>query len=159
MHNSKYVFMKCWHIPVMEPYAPNPCLKFDRYCETALKKNEFKLLLPESESCSVVSDSLRPRGLHIPWNSPGQNTGVGSHSHLPRIFPTQGLKPGLPCCRRTLISWATREAQEYWSGWPIPSAADLPSCIAGGFFTSWATREAHSLQKCKAKITPQQCFN
>ena len=22
--------------------------------------------------------------------------------------------------------WATREAQEYWSGWPIPSPADLP---------------------------------
>ena len=25
-----------------------------------------------------------------------------------------------------LTSWATREAQEYWSGWPIPSPADLP---------------------------------
>ena len=23
-------------------------------------------------------------------------------------------------------SWATREAQEYWSGWPVPSPADLP---------------------------------
>ena len=23
-------------------------------------------------------------------------------------------------------SWATREAQEYWNGWPIPSPADLP---------------------------------
>ena len=23
-------------------------------------------------------------------------------------------------------SWATREGQEYWSGWPIPSSADLP---------------------------------
>ena len=23
-------------------------------------------------------------------------------------------------------SWATREAQEYWGGWPIPSPADLP---------------------------------
>ena len=53
----------------------------------------------ESESCSVVSDSLRPRGLYSPWNSPGQNTGVGSCS-LPRgIFPTQGSNPGLPHCR------------------------------------------------------------
>ena len=33
----------------------------------------------ESESCSVVSDSLRPHGLYSPWNSPCQNTGVGSH--------------------------------------------------------------------------------
>ena len=34
------------------------------------------------ESRSVVSDSLRPRVLYSPWNSPGQNTGVGSHSLL-----------------------------------------------------------------------------
>ena len=32
----------------------------------------------ESESCSVVSDCLRPHGLYSPWNSPGQTTGVGS---------------------------------------------------------------------------------
>ena len=36
----------------------------------------------KSESFSVVSDSLRPHGLHSPWNSPGQNTGVGSLSLL-----------------------------------------------------------------------------
>ena len=30
-----------------------------------------------SESRSVVSDSLRPHGLYSPWNSPGQNTGMG----------------------------------------------------------------------------------
>ena len=41
------------------------------------------------ESCSVVFDSLRPHGLYSPWNSPGQNTGVGSHSLLQGIFPTQ----------------------------------------------------------------------
>ena len=34
-----------------------------------------------------------------PWNSPGQNNGVGSHSLLQGIFPTQGLNPGLPHCR------------------------------------------------------------
>ena len=34
-----------------------------------------------------------------PWNSPGQNTGVGSRSLLQEIFPTQGLNPGLPHCR------------------------------------------------------------
>ena len=43
-----------------------------------------------SESCSVVSDSLS-----TPWNSPGQNTGVGSLS-LQGISPTQGSNPGLP---------------------------------------------------------------
>ena len=32
----------------------------------------------ESESHSVVSNSVWPHGLYSPWNSPGQNTGVGS---------------------------------------------------------------------------------
>ena len=36
----------------------------------------------ESESCSVVSDTLQPHGLYSPWNSPAQNTGVGSLSLL-----------------------------------------------------------------------------
>ena len=31
-----------------------------------------------SESHSVVSDSWQPHGLYSLWNSPGQNTGVGS---------------------------------------------------------------------------------
>ena len=43
-----------------------------------------------SKSCSVMSDSLQPHGLYCPWNSPGQNTGVGSLSLLQGIFPTQG---------------------------------------------------------------------
>ena len=30
-----------------------------------------------------------------PWNSPGQNTGLGNHSLLQQIFPTQGVNPGL----------------------------------------------------------------
>ena len=45
-----------------------------------------------SESFSVVSDSLRPHGLHSPWNFPGHNTGVGSLSLLQGIFPT-GTEP------------------------------------------------------------------
>ena len=52
-----------------------------------------------SESCSVVSDFLRPYGLYSPWNSPGQTTGVGSLSLLQGIFPTQGSNPGLLHCR------------------------------------------------------------
>ena len=54
----------------------------------------------ESESCSVVSDSLRSHRLCSPWNSPGQNTGAGSLPLLQGIFPTQGSNPGLPHCRR-----------------------------------------------------------
>ena len=53
----------------------------------------------QSESRSVLSDSLRPHGLYSPWNSPGQNNGVGILSLLQGIFPTQGSNPGLPHCR------------------------------------------------------------
>ena len=37
-----------------------------------------------------------------PWDFPGKSTGVGCHFVLQRIFPTQGLNPGLPHCRQTL---------------------------------------------------------
>ena len=52
-----------------------------------------------SESHSVMSKSLRPHVLYPPWNSPGQNTGVGSLSLLQGIFPTQGLNLDLSHCR------------------------------------------------------------
>ena len=47
-----------------------------------------------------VSNSLQPHG--GPWNSLGQNTGVGNLSLLQGIFPAQGLNPGLPHCRQSL---------------------------------------------------------
>ena len=43
-----------------------------------------------------------------PWNSPGQNTGVGCLSLLQGIFPTQGSNPGLPHYSRFLTSWAAQ---------------------------------------------------
>ena len=46
-----------------------------------------------------MSDSLQLHGLYSPWNPPGQNTRVRSHSLLQGIFPTQGSNPGLPLCR------------------------------------------------------------
>ena len=50
----------------------------------------------ESESRSVISNSLQPHGSYSPWNSPGQNTGVGSFSVFQEIFQIQGSNPGLP---------------------------------------------------------------
>ena len=52
-----------------------------------------------SESCSVMSDSLRSCGLYSPWDSLGQNTGVGTCSLFQGIFPTQGSTQGIPHCR------------------------------------------------------------
>ena len=63
-----------------------------------------KRLLREvkSESRSVMSDSLQPHEVYTSWNSPGQNTGVGSCSLLQGISPTSGLNLGLLCCRQIL---------------------------------------------------------
>ena len=104
-----------------------------------------------SESCSVVSDSLQPCGLYSPWNSPGQNAGVGSLSLLQGIFSTQGSNPGLPDCRRILYQLSQKGSPTIlkWLDYPFSSGSSQSrnqtgvSCIAGWFFTSWTTREAH----------------
>ena len=104
-------------------------------------QNEMKW----SESRSVVSDCLRPRGLYSPWNSPGQNTGVGSLSLLQGIFPTQGLNPGLLHCRRILFQLSHKGSPRIleWVAYPFSRGSSQPrnqtgiSCIAGGFFTNW----------------------
>ena len=62
----------------------------------------------ESVSLSVMSYSLWPHGLEparllCPWNSLGKNTGVGCHSLLQGIFPTQGLSPGLQYLRQNSL--------------------------------------------------------
>ena len=69
------------------------------------------------ERHSVVSNcSNTVPTLYSPWNSPDQNTGVGSRSLLQGIFPTQGSNPGLLNYRWILYQLNHREAQEYWSG-------------------------------------------
>ena len=84
------------------------------------------LLVKWSESHSVMSDSLCPHGLYSPWNSPGQNTGVGRCSLLQRIFPTQGSNPGLQQCRQTLPQLSPQGAllpvQKGWDPGSLQSA-------------------------------------
>ena len=53
----------------------------------------------EAQSHSVVSDSLRCRGLYSPWNSLGQNTGVAKLSLSRGDLPNPGIKPRSPALR------------------------------------------------------------
>ena len=55
-------------------------------------------------SSSLLLHGLQPARLPCPWDSPGQNTGVGCHALLQGIFPTQGSNPGLLHCRQILYS-------------------------------------------------------
>ena len=115
---------------------------------TLTYQTKFQILV--CESCSVVSNFLWPHGPYSPWNSPDQNTGVGSLSLLQGIFPTQGSNPGLPHCRRILYQLSHQGSPWIleWVAYPFSSRSSQPrnqtrvSCIAGRFFTSWATREA-----------------
>ena len=70
-------------------------------CSMGWGRHNVNTMGAESVSCSVMSHSLRSNGLRLlcPWNSPGMNTGVGSHPLLPGIFLSQGWNLGPPACR------------------------------------------------------------
>ena len=77
------------------------------YCLTCFYAPDSILKMKVWVSCSVVSDCLWPHGpwpawLLYPWNFPGKDTSVGSHSLLQGIFLTQRLNPGLLHCRQIL---------------------------------------------------------
>ena len=56
--------------------------------------------------------TLQTHGQNSPWNSPGQNTGMGSLSLLQEIFPTQESNPGLPHCRWILYQLSHQENEK-----------------------------------------------
>ena len=93
--------------------------------------------------CSLLGSSVH-------GNSPSKNTAVGCHALLQGIFPTQGLNPGLLHCRQILDSVSHQESPRIleWVAYPFSRGSSQPrnwtriSHIAGGFCTSWATKEA-----------------
>ena len=106
-------------------------------------------------SDSVMSDSLRPHGLSPPGSSvhgdsPGNKTGVVCSALLQGILPTQGSNPGLQHCRwiiyhlshqgsPRILEWI---AYSFFRGSSWTRNRNGVSCIAGGFFISWAARKA-----------------
>ena len=113
-----------------------------------------------------MSNSLQPHGLQSPWNSPGQNTAEGSLSLLQWIFPTQGLNSGLPHYRRILYQLSHKGSPGIleWVAYPFSSGSFQPRnwtqvpCIAGGFFTNWAIREALGGQQLYKNGSAQALF-
>ena len=62
-----------------------------------------------AKSCQTLCDPMDPSL----WNSPGQNTGMGSLSLLQRIFLTQGSNPGLLHCRQIIYQLSHQESHVY----------------------------------------------
>ena len=92
-----------------------------------------------------------PPGSSVHEDSPGKNTGVGCHALLQGIFPTQESNPGLPQCRQILYCLSHQGSPRIleWITYPFSRGTSWPrnrtriSCIAGGFFAGWGSREAH----------------
>ena len=111
------------------------------------------------ESHLVVSDSLQPHGLYSPWNSPGQNTGVGNLSLLPGIFLTQELNSSLRHCRLILYQLGHKGSPRImeWVAYSFSRVSSWPrnhtraSCISGTFFTNWAMREIAQIAEMHMK--------
>ena len=105
--------------------------------------NPMKSKVKVAQSCPT----LWPHG---PSNSPGQKPGVCSISLLQGIFPTQRSNPGLLHCRQILCQLSHKGSQRTleWVAYPFSRGSSWPrnqtrvSCVAGGFFTNWAMREA-----------------
>ena len=105
-----------------------------------------------SVSHSVMSDSWpthsrEPALLFCLWNSPGENTGAGSHSHLQRIFPNQGLNPGLLHGRQILepVNLGTRES---YNAYVALSVNKIPINVRynNTSLLSWPTECLHMFQ-------------
>ena len=95
----------------------------------------------------------------------GQKTGVGSLSLLQGIFPTHGLNPSVPHCRWILKQLSHQGSPRIleWGAYPFSRGSSLPRnrigdfCLAGGFFSNWAVREAQEHREIITKET-DFCF-
>ena len=96
------------------------------------------IILCESESCSVMSDSLRPHGLY------GLQARIleCSYSLNQGIFPTQGSSPGLPHCRWILYRLSHQESPWTleWVASPFSRGSSNPGIKPGS-----STLQVHSL--------------
>ena len=79
----------------------------------------WKWKVKVTQSCPILCDPMDCS----PWNSPGQNTGMGSLSLLQGISPTQRLNPGLQHCRQILYQLSHREKARIleWIAYPFSS--------------------------------------
>ena len=89
-----------------------------------------------AQSCPTLCDPMDC--MYSPWNSPDQNTGVGSHSVLQGIFPTRGSNLGLAHCRRILYQLSQYSRSSHF----------LPSLL----LSPWFMEPCYTLSHCNRYI-------
>ena len=84
-----------------------------------------------AQFCPTLCD---PMDYNSPWNSPGQNTGVGSLSIIQGFFPNQGSNPGLLHCGRILYQLSHKGSPRIleWEAYPFARASSLHRNLTGG---------------------------
>ena len=109
-------------------------------------------------SCSVMSDSLQPRGLQpvrllCPWGFSRQRYRSGLPCPPSGDLPNPGITTRSPILWQKFYHLSHQRSPRIleWVAYPFPRGSSQPknqtrvSCITGGFFTSWATREAQKI--------------
>ena len=104
---------------------------------------------PRSDVLRLFATPGQPARLLCPWRFSRQEywSGLPHHTLLQGIFPTQGSKPGLPHCRKSLYHLCPQGSPRIleWVAYPFSRGSSQPrnqtrvSLIVGRFFTSWTT--------------------
>ena len=132
--------MNCCGVSWMGIHSPNTTLRDDGKANLSdplqgPRSSDFEKV-EVTQSCLTLCDPMDYTSL---WNSPGQNTEVGSHFLLQGIFPTQGSNPDLPHCRWILYQLSHQGSPRIleWVAYPFSSGSSQPrnwtrvSCTAG----------------------------
>ena len=111
--------------------SPSSSLELDYYwliLSPPLRIHAYSVppTMSSCESLSVMSDCLWSHRLYSPWNSLGQNSGVGSLSLLQGIFPNPEIEPRSPASQAdSLPAKPQGKPKNTRMGSLCPSPADL----------------------------------
>ena len=87
-----------------------------------------------AQLCSTLCDLT---DYNSPWNSPDQNTGVGSHCLLQGIFPTQESNPGLSVKTKPGSASCEKESCVCGSLQNVKVAQSCPTLQPHGLHSPW----------------------
>ena len=123
-----------WYMNSAGKKIPSPChLGLPSSGHQSLKCCAVPCLVTQScgTLCNLMDCSLPESSVH--GDSPGKNTGLGCHALLQRIFPTQGLNPGLPHCGQFLYCLSHQGSPRIleWVPYPFSRGTSRPRIEPG----------------------------
>ena len=113
---------------VLTTGPPGKSLFITYWSSTTYKALYLPLLCLVAQSCLTLGDPMDYTGSSVHGDSPGKNTGVGCHSLLQGIFPTQRMNSGLPHCRWILYHLSQKGSPRIleWVAYPFSRGSSWP---------------------------------